>query len=435
MANNQTSLKKSRAEAEALVRKIALSYDSVYKAEEELKDLLVRLDCYKDKENEISDVYKSIKSSLDNAKADKENIEDLLNKAKDNYTEISSFIDETFDPIKERIEDEDDGIQACLDDYTDKWEDIIERYDKIKDAHISIISLKSEYDEYLGKIKKIKKEYEELDDIIFDENDGIEVTNSYIKGIKSQVDDLYGKIEKTHRDSVDSLNSIIKLEDKSVAKFKTITNIETDALRLHEKIKEVYGIATVNGQGGYFDITKEELIKYREKWMGFLLIILILTVVAASLITAMTTELEIVKNEIVNILIRYSILSPLIYGIIFCSKQFKLARLAVDHYTYKTVVSFSLENEIVFLQDKFGKDEPEILEFALSNLEKLYSEPFQSSQKEFENKLELLKQKQHAKDVNKKLKARMDLIKHGFTDNISNGSSHINKLVTQEDVD
>ena len=81
---------------------------------------------------------------------------------------------------------------------------------------------------------------------------------------------------------------------------------------------------------------------------------------------------------VANVIIRYAILSPLIFAIIFCGRQYKLSRTSFEKYTFKTVLSLSLEADITVMQNRFPdkKNESLILESTLEKLTKLYDEPY-----------------------------------------------------------
>jgi len=411
----QIPLNKRREQAKQLVEAIQEDAKYINEVKLSIKSVLDQLEGYKEEESEIGKIVLKIQSALEKVEQDEKSISDLLLKAVNNNTEIQTFFDEEFQSLKADVEDEDSGIQACIDDYARKWKDLIVKHDEIVDLYDSCVLLKSNYEDYLSKIEGIEKEFNTIRDKIYDEDDGILNVLSNVRGVKNQVDDLYNKIAQNQRDSSEIKNRIKEFESEAKSKLKSIKDVDSEAVRLKDKIDEIYGIATVNGQGGYFDKTKKELINYRNMWMVILFASVVITVIVAVYITLTFKEkaISFSNNETANLIIRYSLLSPLIYIIVFCGKQFKIARLSVEQYTYKTVVSFSLESEILFLQDKFGKSNAKIMEFALTNLEKLYSEPFHDDQKEFDNEITLLKAKNQAKKEQADLKFKSSLAKHG----------------------
>jgi len=432
---SKDSLAYKRQKAQELLKDIQLDYDLVKKTMDDLASMLLKLKGYKENEKDVSDAKDVILLTLESVKKNKTELEALLEEANKNHSEISSFYTDVFLPLKEEIEDDENGAQAFIDVYEGKWSDLVKKQDEVAKLHSSAKKLKEEYETYLENINELEEKYDEITNRIYDEETGIEMVESHIRGVKSQVDDLYAKIEKNKRETDTTKSNIDTLETDAKKKLLEIGKVNDAASVLKDKIEETYGIATVNGQGGYFDKTKIELTEYRDKWMIYLLIIILSTVVVAVSITWLFSDFEIKFSENItaNLIIRYSLLSPLIYGIFFCGKQFKIARLSVEQYTYKTVVSFSLENEILFLQDKFGAKDPKIIDFALSNLEKLYSEPFHGDQKEFDNKIALLNAKNKAKKEQVEAKSRFDLIKHGFIQAGTNGKSESAKVDSEND--
>lgn len=415
MSDLQT-VKRSRKLAQELVETIQKDAFEVKNAKDKLESILVTLETYKDKEKEIGASVEKINSTLAQVEKDEKRINDLLEKAKENNSRIETYYETVFLPLKGEVEDEEDGLQACIDDYSEKWNVLNKKHDEIVTLHESCEILTAKYEKYLEQIDRFENTYNEIYDRIYDDEDGIETVLSHIRGVKNQVDDLYDKVVQNQRDSNEIKNKIEGFESEAKSKLKSIKEVDIEAVRLKDKIDEIYGIATVNGQGGYFDKTKKELIDYRNMWMVILFASVVVTVIVAVYITISfkAKEISFSDNETANLIIRYSLLSPLIYVIVFCGKQFKIARLSVEQYTYKTVVSFSLESEIHFLQDKFGKNNAKIMEFALNNLDKLYTEPFHDDQKEFDNDITLLKTKNQAKKEQADLKLKSTLARHGI---------------------
>ena len=424
------SIEKSRNQSLKLLEEIQADKDSIEALKIKLESVSEKLGGYKAKEKEVSESKEVIEQSLIKVRKDSATMDELFEAALENNSKISRFYTDTFIPLKDEIEAEKSGAQAFIDNYEEKWNNLKKKQDELTELYNSSESLKSKFEECLNKITEIESSYDEITSRIYDDETGIEIVESHIRGVKSQVDDLYKKIEKNKRETDTTKSSIDTLEANAKTKLIEIGKVNDAASVLKDKIEETYGIATVQAQGGYFDKTNEQLIRYRRMWMIALFTSILLTVSVAILITPDLSKLKlsITGQDIAKLIMRYSLLSPLIYAIIFCGKQFKIARLSVEQYTYKTVVSFSLENEILFLQDKFGTNDSKIIDFALSNLEKLYSEPFHGDQKEFENKITLLKTKNQAKKEQAEAKSKFDLIKHGFIQVATNGESESPKV-------
>jgi hypothetical protein len=243
----------------------------------------------------------------------------------------------------------------------------------------------------IGNLQKLEASITSLYEKATNPEEGIEAKLKHIVGVSVQVDDLYSKIKQSHTIANEFGTKIENLHKNSETKLQFIDKAQIESADKKKKIEEIYNIVANTSRGGMFNDARRSFDAQQKSWLKYLAISVALTVIVAISISAYFADRNIATNIFLNYLLRYAILSPLIYAIIFCGKQYKLARTSYEKYTFKTVTSLSLEADITVLQNRFvdKKHEDVILESALQKLTKLYEEPYYDEAAKMKYKIKL----------------------------------------------
>ena len=353
---------------------IITEFNGSKKIIEEAKNLLETLSETYAKNSEAYNAIASLKANI-------EKINDEINAKNLEGERIINAIrlfNQTFEGYVKSITDEATGFQATINFVEKIKADIAKIYDEAGDLNKKLKDNIVTYEVSIKSLKNIETSIQTLYDQATDPEEGIEVKLKYINTTKSQVDDLYSKIKQSHTVSGELEGKIKTLHDASVKNASQIETAKTDSEDKRNKIGEIYNIVANLSRGGMFDKARGSFEGQQSLWLKFLVGSVLITTGVAIWITYLFYDKSLSANPVANVIIRYAILSPLIFAIIFCGRQYKLSRTSFEKYTFKTVLSLSLEADITVMQNRFPdkKNESLILESTLEKLTKLYDEPY-----------------------------------------------------------
>ena len=88
---------------------------------------------------------------------------------------------------------------------------------------------------------------------------------------------------------------------------------------------------------------------------------------------------------------RFLILSPIVYYLVFCSSQYNQVKKLHDKYSFKTTLAMTIKSHIELLTHEENFQSPErldkILDFIIDGFNKIYNEPYAND--DFKMKVEL----------------------------------------------
>jgi hypothetical protein len=295
--------------------------------------------------------------------------------------EVNEFYTEEYRELFEKITSKEEGFDAIITHVSEKHEKIKAISQEATTLHANIKSAIDKLTEQTKKLKDQNDEIEELADAALDEDTGIESQHKAINDIKVKVDELYTKTKESQSIVADLEIKIKAIHANSEKALNEITfNAKTAKDRLTE-IENVYSVAIPKMRGGIIDDIRKQFQRQQGFWLRALgTAVLLTTALAYYIYYSLHGSLVGEQNSnFIPVFLRYATLSPLIFIIIFCSRQYKTSRISFEKYTYKTMLSFTVMADIVELKNKFPNDknsEKEILAFAMDKMNKLYDEPY-----------------------------------------------------------
>ena len=371
--NDLEFIKQKRSEASTLVT-------AIKSKRRELEKTIVNLDETVDKANDLINNF-DIKEILVNKKTG------VINK----------FYDETFLPLKSQINDKSTGLKKTIDRSTNLRKIInTKRNDLIKaqrDIQKSLTSYESHLDDLRRTEKALKnvsrlseidrKKIEESRNSIYNKRIEIE---KMLADVKEILETTKGYSENTNKSMNDNLNIL-----------KTLKN---EAIETNSKINKLYEIASNKTIAGAFDNHRKKLEKKLTGWEVRLTITTLIALLIAGFLIYYQLEIrngvnsELTLTDIksdksfdYNFYLRFFVVTPVVYYLIFCVAQFKKTQESLEKYVYKTVVALSIEAHAELLSKNFPEHEKETYEFSMNSLKKVYNEPYISEREESVNNL------------------------------------------------
>lgn len=402
------SLKAKRDQANKLVNEII-------KVKENIQDVLVDADELYSQIDKKDEKYKKLIQSLDrinkttesaiaNFRTDKDNIKRLL-------TQANSFYEKKFIPLSQKIEDSSTGFRAKINQSSSELREL----EKIK------INSGKQYDE----IKKFVSEYKSKSQELRTINSTVRRLSESTEKNKNKADVFLEKIQKADYDIKNILTrnikrdtetqglaeSILKREKKSNEILNNIEQLFVDSEEKRNAIEDVYQISHLTGLSGEFgnrrNDLKEEVKTWEKRILQWTKILL------AGLLFVFIGQLALYNFDIkgtnfdFNFYVRFSILSPIVYYLVFCSTQYNKAKALHDKYSFKTTLAMTIKSHIDLLTKEENFNQPErmdkILDFILEGFAKIYNEPY--SEEDFKMKIKLANMKI---DLQKNLLKKMD---------------------------
>ena len=340
--------------------------------------------------------------------------------------EVGAYFNNTFIPLRNQIEDQNSGIGAIL----NKSLTTSQYIDGLKgQAQANLDSITTKVVEYESKIKELNDAYSSISEILknaSDPNEGIEPKIKYINDSRIRIEEIVGRVELYH-DSTNELKKAIETyHSLSKTNSETIAGNTVEASFALERIQKFYNEVIRVGTGSEFAIARNEYAEEKRKLTNRIETVSILLTLLAMVITALIliganqdiakidSFLALLKSVKLNhnlqwgdILLKYAMLSPLLFLLIFYTNQYKTARLSHEKYMYKTVLNNSIAPIGQDLRNKFNstEEQKEIFDFVIKTLYKLYDEPY------FDQAMAM------------KFKVESDRIKYGDDDNLVNDSN------------
>lgn len=254
----------------------------------------------------------------------------------------------------------------------------------------------------------------------------VNATHSSIKSKENQIDSLVSQLsdiyEEYHEKQVDEHGNHImgsslvelfvkykseleRLKVTSARIDETFKKVREDERQTKELLKQAQERLSISVDaissdkfGKSADAFKSDMKSYQLK----LFVSVVVLIVAATGITFSLkyyTDL-IFDSEFLTIILRYFVLSPLLFLVIFYGRQFNISRLNYEKYNYKSVLAFSLQSHIKTMRNEFEENEIERLDFVIDKLQRLYTEPFYDTKMGNEYRLEMERIKRQVKSDN-----------------------------------
>lgn len=321
--------------------------------------------------NKVVEITKIIGKSFIDFNTAKNQIDSLL-------SEISKFNTEQFNPISQKFLNKETGVNVLINEAKGHNKTIKDLENQANKHFLKLDKQVLLFQNKLDDINNVETAITELHKKAQDPEEGLQAKLKQVTGIKDQILTVYNETKESHKISNELKNEIEKFREDSSHDMESIHEFKENSDSFSAKIKELYDISQLNLTGGVIDKTRKEFIMNQWIWLGALVAAIGITSYIAYLLTPESSQITDSNYLVLSLFLRYAILFPLIFLIIFCGKQYKISRVSAEKYTFKTVLSVSLEGKIYYLMDRFkrAEDREKILEFSLMNFKKLYDEPF-----------------------------------------------------------
>jgi len=403
------SLKAKRDQANKLVNEIVQVKENIQDVLVDADELYSQIDKkdekYKKLTQSLDRINKTTESAIANFRTDKENIKRLL-------TQANSFYEKKFIPLSQKIEDSNTGFRAKITQSSSELKEL----EKIK------VNCGKQYDEIKRFVSEYKTKSQELRTI----NSTVRRLSESSERNKKKTDVLYDSVRKAdieirtllsknqtrNTETQNLANSITEREKESKILLSKIEQLFNDSDSKRKAIEDVYQISHLTGLSGEFgnrrNDLKDELQVWEKRilnWTTGLLVGLILVFIGQLALY----DFKIAgTNFDFNFYVRFSILSPIVYYLVFCSTQYNKAKSLYDKYSFKTTLAMTIKSHIDLLTKEENFNQPErmdkILDFILEGFAKIYNEPY--SEEDFKMKIKLANMKI---DLQKNLLNKLDI--------------------------
>lgn len=365
------------------------------------------LDTIKGINNQINSIYTEIENNKNNVietvetiKTNKKNsesqvtlieeklkeLDSLFNKIDEKANKIDDTIKEFVQPIIDIYDQEENPttkakeLNAILNDSKQKEQNITSIFTQLQE-------IKTKYNQILSEYNKYNKELTELKQKIDNEDTGIDAILLEVETINKNCKQYYSQISE-YETKTKSLLEKANEEQKNIQSIKKNINDERDNIhKIHEELNEIYSIAANKAQGGIFNTHRR--INFWQKW--FWVIVTVLTYIGwgyAILNYGFNNANDSLFLENVIKVIAISI--PFAFLLLLLTKNVQNAQKAEERYAFKSVLAFSLRQEVHELTLRYPESSDEILNFTIDQLGRLYSVPYEL--KNGINKIDILKE-------------------------------------------
>lgn len=391
MTTNE-SLKSKRELANMLVQEILDIKGNVESIKIDAENLYSHIDLknkdYKKLIQSLNRINNTTNEAIIDFRHERDRIKTLL-------TQANNFYEKKFIPLSQKINDKEGGLRAKITKSNIELRELekvktncSKQYDEIK-KFVSDYKIKSrELTTINSKIRKLSEATERnkkktdilLESIKIADNDiKLILTNS--KNNDAQTQNLENSIKQREKKSQELLSKIGVLFDDSNEKRRAI--------------QKVYEIAHETGLSGEFGNRRNNLKKSFEKWEKRILwssIALLVSLVGLFLFQLVLYDFEIRDSNFdYNFYVRFLILSPVVYYLVFCSTQYNKTKKLHDKYSFKTTLAMTIKSHIELLTKEEDFRTPErldkILDFIIEGFRNIYNEPY--SNDDFKMKVEL----------------------------------------------
>ena len=384
------TLEQRKAEATKLVSDIKSELSAIEKIQASANQVLSNIIIDDKNLRKTSGTLNRISGNIDNSVA-KFNEERL--KISVLLKDADKFFKSKYLPLVNKIENPESGFNAKI----KSLNILIRELDKIeKDCLKKYTDVKTTIIDFQTKVRQLKT----LDSSIrrfhvSSEKNATTISSKLdsITQIEKDSKALSTNINKLHQNS-QKLIEQIKLDQKSAGvSLEKIEGIETTSTETLEKIQEIYDIAAETGRSGEFENRRNKLKSEVDKWEKRILQVsgALLSLVIGLFVFQLGLNGWDIKGLTVNFYLRYLLLSPIVYYLIFCASQHNKIQKLYDKYSFKTTLAMSVKHHIELLLNQGKFQEPDkvdkVLDFVLDAFGKIYNEPY--SDEDYKLKLKL----------------------------------------------
>jgi predicted nucleic acid-binding Zn-ribbon protein len=290
----------------------------------------------------------------------------------------------------EKITDEETGIEAYH-QLAESVKDQIEETKKSADTHLSSITTAlSSVQTHIQEMETAYESFAEINAKIEDKDTGLEAilanateTKDEIVAVKTTADTLYKEIRKFRDEAANYIKEIGGLKTTATSAVEEIKDQHKQSTDLKEKIEEIFNIGSQGVHSNYFVQRRNQLLWISIFWLVMFLIFLVATVILA--INYILPVANVLKKPNASVglevfLIRFSIITPTLFGAFYSLSQFSHDRRLYEKYAFKAISTYSAESSVATLSraienHKSDDKDAKIIDFAVSTFENIYQMP------------------------------------------------------------
>jgi hypothetical protein len=342
---------------------------------------------------------KKIESSLSKIKSTSEQIFDDLNKKKNEinvqFINVNNFFEKRYLPLIKKIDNPENGFAIKIEKTNSYYKEIEKTSNSVSKLYEEIKKHVTEYRRIAQSLKSLETSTQKIFDFISDKKPKIEEIFKNISETEKNVKSSYTEIKRLLTESKKDNESITSLKELSSNDYSEILSKKDESDKLLTRIQEIYEIAAETGLSGEFENRRNNLKIEVGKWEKRLLIVTL--TLLGCLFGLFIFQLYLYNWDIkghnfdLNFYVRFLILSPIVYYLIFCSTQHDKVKKLHDKYSFKTTLAMSIKSHIeLLLSNKHFQTQERIdsiLEFIISGFNKIYKEPY--SDEDYKLKLKL----------------------------------------------
>lgn len=380
--SKQKPLKERRKEAELLVQQIDTQLNSARGAVKECNvELFKAMNVKSDFQKlipQIKRVTKNANTAIEKIRADRDRLSSLL-------TSVNHFYEKKYVPLEEKINNPDTGLKARL-TQGNQFKIELNKLKENSEKELKLIKgLTTDFRKKLNELKSIENALRRINSQILDHEKSITEKRTKVDADTIAVEAATKNILDKQKTVIDIEQDISNLHKESEQAYDQINKWHHEANTTLEEIKKIYAIAAGTGLGGEFDKRRNSLEDDLKKWSKYLLgitglLFLVVIVLFCLQIRLADGDLNKLKFD-ANFYVRFIITSPLIYYLVFVTRQFNRTKALLEKYSFKTTIAFSIDAHINLLtgieefKDKERMDK--IANFILDGFNKIYEEPYQ----------------------------------------------------------
>jgi hypothetical protein len=251
-----------------------------------------------------------------------------------------------------------------------RWEEIIQ----------DVENKKTELDGIFGAANQTKDQISALLNDANSKQDQISALENTISQKNQSTDQILAEIKQKQEQAVGLLDSVNKISSDIDQKKSKIDNFESETeelvkknKELSEKVSDLLQKAAAGRLFNSFNLRKQEHEKSSNFWFKIIAVCVIALTLVAIWIAWIAHYKGILSYEF---LVKFSISFPVIYGLIFSTRQYTKTRRLEEEYAFKSAISLSLEayRDLIKKESEHTTKES-VVPFLTEAVSKIFSSP------------------------------------------------------------
>lgn len=298
----------------------------------------------------------------------KQEIEKLLQQAKEKFTELDNEHGK-FTELRSELQHKAVGIRNFYANSQNKESSIQTVLDTVTDTSNSIDETQQKVTQIYSDINTYYSNFETLREKLDDKEDGLKVNYEWIKEKREEASKKYQDIIKLQTESENLKTQIEEYK-------KQIEDLKDDSQELKSEIEKWLELVSDSARFNEFSKRKKQLQKEASLWLivtvlGFFGLGLFVYVIFAQNPTA----------DFISSLNKFFYTTPIIFLLLWSTKQYAETRLYLEKYAYKAITSVSLSSYLELLESKFGDDNEKLEDLAFKTINTIFKEPYKDKEK------------------------------------------------------